>query len=415
MRIAFLTQVLPYPLDAGPKVRAYYTLCHLAQRHEVTLISLVRQSDDPEAVAHLESFCSGVITVPIARSRWRDGLAFSRSLIEDEPFLITRDRVPLLYQAITDVVQRFECQVVHADQLWMAPYALAARLTARRTGRQLRLVLDQHNAVYLVPRRMAESAGNLLARWSLAAEAHRMARFEARVCRAFDRVVTVTAEDGRALQALYPNGNRPGPFPVIPICVEPGPPPAFDSWPAAPGILFLGGMHWPPNRDGALWFGREVLPRIWESLPQAQFFAVGRQPPPELHRLASPTGTRATLPGFVADTQAYWSRCRVFVVPLRSGGGMRVKILDAWARGLPVVSTSIGAEGLACRPGEDILIADTPEAFAQATASVLADRALAERLARAGRQTVEQRYDWRKVYLAWDNVYAPLAESRVIG
>ena len=105
------------------------------------------------------------------------------------------------------------------------------------------------------------------------------------------------------------------------------------------------------------------------------------------------------------DPQPYWARSRVFVVPLRAGGGMRVKILEAWARGVPVVSTTIGAEGLHYRAGHDILIADNPADFAAAVNAILADRALAQRLAAAGRATVEQHYDWRRVYPAWDAIY----------
>jgi glycosyltransferase involved in cell wall biosynthesis len=405
MKIAYLTQILPYPLDAGPKVRAYYTLRHLAARHSVSLISLVRPSDADAHIAHLREVCDQVVTVPIARSRLRDGLALGRSLLADEPFLITRDRVTRLHQAIAATMSGASFDAVHADQLWMAPYALAARHRARQAGRRMPIVLDQHNAVYLVPRRLSESAGNPVTRWSFAAESRRLARFEARVCRDFDKVVTVTHEDGQALQTLYSNGSRPEAFPVIPICIDPGPAPAFDRPRGEPAMFFLGGMHWPSNYDGALWFFRDVLPRVWRSQPEARLLVVGRQPPAELHR----AGARVEAPGFVPDVRGYWNRSRAFVVPLRSGAGMRVKILDAWARGVPVVSTRIGAEGLACHPGEDILIADTPEDFAQATLKVLTDCALAERLARNGRRTVERCYDWRQVYPAWDEVYTSIA------
>jgi glycosyltransferase involved in cell wall biosynthesis len=259
---------------------------------------------------------------------------------------------------------------------------------------------------------LAEAARNPLLRWWLNQEAGRLARFEARTCREFDRVVTVTPEDGQALAGLYADGWPPPSFAVIPICVDPGPAPATGPGPDEPGILFLGGMHWPPNRDGVLWFAREVLPRVRAGLPRAQFFAVGRQPPGELRAVEA----AVSVPGYVAAPHAYWARSQVFVVPLRAGGGMRVKILDAWARGLPVVSTAIGAEGLSCRHGEDILIADSSEEFASAVLRVLTERGLRERLSRGGRSTVERRYDWRLVYPAWDEIYAPLeTESAGLG
>jgi glycosyltransferase involved in cell wall biosynthesis len=219
----------------------------------------------------------------------------------------------------------------------------------------------------------------------------------------------VSAEDGRALLSLYAPDARPHPFPVIPICIEPlaapAPPPAGE-----PAILFIGGMHWPPNADGVLWFTREALPVVQAREPGAHFYAVGLRPPPELAR-AQALDLGVTTPGYVTDVDEYWRRSRVFVVPLRAGGGMRVKILDAWARGLPVVSTSIGAEGLAYKPGEDILIADTPEAFARAVLQVLRDPELACRLVHGGRVAIAEHYDWRKVYAAWDTVYASLGEA----
>jgi glycosyltransferase involved in cell wall biosynthesis len=404
MRVLFLTQVLPFPLDAGPKVRAYYTLRHLAARHTVTLASLVRATDRPAALARLREYCADLLTVPIARSPLGEALALGRSLLTGSPFLIARDRVAALHAALAARVARTPFDVIHADQLWMAPYALAARAAAQRAGYRPRLVLDQHNAVHLIPRRMASAAANPLARAWLAAEAARMARYEAATCREFDAVVTVTAADGRALQGLYPPGNRPAAFPVIPICVEPppGPPP-----PPAPEpiILFVGGMHWPPNADGVLWFAREALPLVRASVPAARLYAVGLRPPPALAALAP----AVTAPGYVDDPEDYWRQARVFVVPLRAGGGMRVKILDAWARGVPVVSTTIGAEGLAYNPGQHILIADTPAALAEAVRRVLSDPALAQRLASGGRAIVAQHYDWRTAYPAWDAVYNSLA------
>ena len=401
MKLLFLTQVLPYPLDAGPKVRAYYTLKHLAQRHAVTLVSFVRGSDTPAACAHLQTVCERVLTVPMPRSWRREAAALGSSLLHGTPLLIARDHVPAMHAALETLVDGTCFDAIHADQLWMAPYALAAQERAARRGCRPMTLLDQHNAVFLVPLRMAEAARSPWRRAMLRREAGLMARYEARICLAFDRVVTVTEQDQAALMSLYP-ARRPAPPTVIPICVEPGPAPARAK--AAAHVLFLGGMHWPPNADGARWFARAMWPIIHARWPTAEFWAVGKQPPPELARPeAAKRGLHA--PGYAAELEAHWANARVFVAPLRSGGGMRVKILDAWVRGLPVVSTTVGAEGLAARAGENILIADTPAAFAEAVVRVLSDAALAERLARAGRDTILRHYDWHKTYQLWENVY----------
>lgn len=399
MRILFLSQVLPYPLDAGPKVRAYYTLRHLAQRgHSVVLASFIRGSDTGQAQAHLAEYCERIETVAMPRARWRDAAAMARSALTGEPVLIARDRVAAMFALVRSLAAELDFDAIHADQLWMAPYALAAA-RATRGSRRPRLILDQHNAVFLVPRRLAAAASNPLARLGYAREAVRMAQYEARTCLAFDSVVTVTEDDRLALAQLYPNGSK-APFgPVIPICVEPAAIAPVATLPPAPKVLFVGGMHWPPNADGVAWFVREILPLIRAQVPGVEFWAIGKQPP-EL-----PPESGLHLPGYVDDVQALWSSSRAFVVPLRAGGGMRVKILDAWMRGVPIVSTTVGAEGLAYQPGHSLLIGDTPEAFAGGVASLLADAELAARVACGGRATVERHYNWQTVYSAWDEVY----------
>jgi glycosyltransferase involved in cell wall biosynthesis len=402
LKILFLTQVLPYPLDAGPKTRAYYTLRHLAQRHPVTLATFVRDSDTPAARAHVAELCERVAAVPMPRARWRDALAFGRSLAQGVPFLMTRDEVAAMQRTVHDLGRTGEFGWVHADQLWMAPYALRAQAAAG--GHRPVTILDQHNAVYRIPERMAAATRNPLKRAVLNREARLMAHYEAQACRAFDQVVMVTEADRDALRALY-RAQPPDLSTVIPICVAPEEH-APVARPAGARVLFLGGMHWPPNAEGVRWFVRDAWPAVRAQLPQAEFWAVGKQPPAELRDPTPAAHQGLHAPGFVPDLDAHWKRANVFVVPLLSGGGMRVKILDAWMRGLPVVATTVGAEGLQVQDGVNILLADTPPALAEATLRVLTDTALAGRLAAAGRATVRDHYDWRKIYAAWDAVYA---------
>jgi glycosyltransferase involved in cell wall biosynthesis len=295
--------------------------------------------------------------------------------------------------------------VVHADQLWMAPYGLLASRAAG-ADRRPAVVLDQHNAVFQVPDRLARHEVNPLKRALLAWEARKMARFEARICRRFDHVVWVTAEDRAALAAVAGRGFEAtgGRSTVIPICVDPSLSSVAMHRANARRVTFLGGLHWPPNAEGALWFAREIWPRVRAQAPEAVLTIIGKDPPRSLTRLGAATaGVEVT--GFVADPTALLSETAAFVVPLQAGGGMRVKILDAWSQRLPVISTRIGAEGLEARDGENLLLADDAASFARAVVRVLHEPTLATRLADGGLRTVEAHYDWRRVYQAWDEVY----------
>jgi glycosyltransferase involved in cell wall biosynthesis len=401
MHILFLSQVLPYPLDAGPKMRSYFVLRHLAQKHHVTLLTFVRDTDRPEHIAHLAEFCHAVHTVPMHRSRWRDLKFLLQSLIAGQPFLIIRDEVPAMTAQIRQLMAGGRFDLVHADQLWTAPYALLARQAA--ASKPPKLVLDQHNAVYLVPSRLAETESNPIKRHFMAREARLLATYETEVCRQFDHVVWVTEEDRRAVAAVSPSTTTDGsPSTVIPICADPGHVKPVERAANNYRITFLGGLHWPPNAQGVLWFFRNIFPQVRAAVPEAVLTVIGKNPPAGLE------GEGVEVTGYVDDPLPYLAETAAFIVPLHAGGGMRVKILDAWSWGLPIVSTTIGAEGINIEPEKDMLIADTADAFAQAVIRILKNPDLAKRLGQTGRHTVETKYNWQTVYLAWDEVYQSL-------
>ncbi len=459
INILLLTQVLPYPLDAGPKVRAYYMLRHLAQQHQVTLVSFVRADDRPDYVEHLAQFCRAVHTVPIVRSTGRNLRAGLRGLATGLPMVIARDDSAEMAALLRRLTSETPFDLIHADQLSMAAWAqLAAEaihtaeanqtndtsptrdnsfapfaLRALRTPSRLRdpnsplhLLLDQHNAIYKLTERMAaESRG--LRRWMIQREARAFRRYEADMVRRFDAVLTVTDQDRALLLDLFPEPERThqaAKFTTIPICIDPtqvapvnhspihnspinhSPSPNLPVYQStnlpSPTILHLGTMFWPPNVAGVLWFARQVLPLIWQQMPEARFVVVGKNPPADVRDLAADPRIQVT--GYVADPQPYLQAADVFVVPLHSGGGMRVKILDAWLWGLPIISTPIGAEGIELVEGETILLAGDAPAFAAATLRLLADPELNQRLRLAGRRWVEQTYAWQVVYRRVDTL-----------
>jgi glycosyltransferase involved in cell wall biosynthesis len=411
-RVLLLTQVLPYPLDAGPKVRAYYMLRHLAARHQVTLVSFVRPDDRPESVAHLREFCQAVHTAPMRRSLGRNVQAAVRGLLTGLPMVIARDKMAEMATTLRRLARTGEFDIIHADQLSMAGWGL---LAAEAAPRRPRTLLDEHNAIYQLAGRMAAEARGL-PRLLIAREARAFERYEAAILRAYDATLAVTPEDRQRLLTLFGESEQAalaGKFTVVPICVDPQAvrPVARKSQLANSQftILHLGAMFWPPNVSGVLWFARQVLPLIWQEIPDVRFVIVGKKPPPEVQALAADPRIQVT--GYVADPLPYLQAADVFVVPLFSGGGMRVKILDGWLWGLPIVSTPIGAEGIQSCPGENILIAGDAAAFAAATVRLLTDSELNRRLRANGRRWVETAYAWQTVYPAVDEVYARLQGS----
>lgn len=395
-----LTQVLPFPLDAGPKVRAYHVLSWLAERADTHLVSFVRADDPPSAIEHLRSICASVVTVPIRRSRLSDAAHLLSALATGRSFIIERDEVRAMRIALHDLTRRHAFDAVHADQLWMARYAHDLRVPIK--------VLDNHNAVFRVFERLAVHEPSRSKRWLWRREARQIARYEAQQAAVFDRTLFVSAEDRQAVMASATAGQArriAERSRVIPICVDPLAVVPVPSVPDPRRITMLGTMFWPPNSEGALWFAESVLPRVLAAIPEAVFTVIGKHPPGILRSLPDRFGSAVSIEGYVADVAPYLAETAAFVVPLLSGGGMRVKILDAWSWGVPVVSTRLGAEGIDVRPGEDALLADTPDSFADACIRLLTDVDLRVRLGRAGRAAVEDRYSAARVYTDLDAVY----------
>jgi glycosyltransferase involved in cell wall biosynthesis len=392
LKTLLLTQVLPYPPDSGPKVKTWNVIKYLAQGHEVTLVSFVR-GDQSEDIRHLREYCHAVHTLPMGRGALRDLWYMFLSFITRQPFLMVRDDRAAMRQLVDRLAQETHFDVVHADQLNMAQYALRVPGAFR--------VIDAHNALWLLYQRLWKTMRPGPRKWLLGRDWRLLRAYEGWVCNEFDVVLAVSEEDKAALQEA---AGREREIAVIPIAIDTDevqvvPPPT-----STPHILHVGTMYWPPNIDGVLWFLREIWPLIRERRPDAVFDVVGSRPPAEILAYGeNDSGVNVT--GYVADIAPYLAQAGVFIVPLRAGGGMRVKILNALAQGLPIVSTTLGAEGITVTPGHDILIADEPADFATAVLRLLDDPALATRLRENGRRLAEQVYDYRQACRPLDDVY----------
>ncbi|MEO8611085.1 MAG: glycosyltransferase family 4 protein [Chloroflexota bacterium] len=393
MRVLLLTQVLPYPPDSGPKVKTYYVLKYLARQHKVTLVSFVRDSDKPEYIRHLETLCERVITVPITRSPLRDLRFLGQSLLTGQPWMMLRDERDEMRQTLKELAATTHFDVVHADQLNMGQYALPFTNS--------RKVLDLHNALWVLYKRLSETLPFtkpmkyiLIRDWRL------LKQYEGNLCRNFDAVTAVTEEDRRWLVEA---GARPE-MPVIPIAIDTDEQAQIARKPSGPHIVHIGTMYWPPNIDGITWFLDEIYPLIKQQIPDVRCTLIGARPPASIVERMQ-TDPSLTVTGYVEDPLPYLADSSMMVVPLRAGGGMRVKILNALSQGIPMVSTTVGCEGIAVKDGEDILIADDSQGFADATVRLLNDSLLNAKITENGRKTAEQSYDYRQACKPLDEVY----------
>ncbi|MEI7554288.1 glycosyltransferase family 4 protein [Candidatus Chlorohelix sp.] len=387
--LLLLTQVLPYPPDAGPKIKTYNLIRYLASSFDIVLVSFIRSDNTPSHVDELLKYCCEVYTVPMQRTRLRDVAALLLSLLSGQPFLMVRDRSRPMNKLLQGLVATNKFVAIHADQLNMAQFALSLPVSKR--------VLDEHNAVWAIADRLRRGQKNPLKRLLLKLEAHKLRRYEQKTCRRFDVVLAVSREDALSLGV---------PCQVIPIGIDAEGVEPLKISSASCNLVSLGTMFYPPNIEAALWFGREVFPLIRRKCSKATYTIIGARPPAEIYQMAAQQpGIRVV--GYVEDLRPELERCSGLIVPLLSGGGMRVKILDALALGLPIVSTTVGAEGVQLEHDKNALLADTPAAFAAACLRLL-DGDLAQRLSEAGRKLALEEYDFRVAYKPLDELYSEL-------
>ena len=393
MKLLFLTPDLPYPPHQGAAIRTYNLMRALAPRHEIHLLSFAQQAPHPDAQSVLEDLCHRLQIVPAPRrSGWRRAISLLGSPIPD---LALRLPSADYREALLRMVETDPPQVVQVEALEMAPYLFAIREARRRGGdpRSL-LLLDDINAEYLIQKRAFLADARQPSRWPAAAYSlvqwQKLRRYEARACRAADVVIAVSPQDAANLRSLEPDL----PITVVPNGVDTD---HFrpDAGATDGSLLFTGKMDFRPNIDAVLWFFHRAWPRIKSRLPDARFRVVGRNPSSRLAPLSA--DAQVDITGWVPDIRPYLERAELCVVPLQVGGGTRLKVLEAMAMGKPVLSTTLGCEGLEVAAGEEVVLADGSRAFAEAAVSLLGDPQRRRTLGTAARKAVTARYRWSQL------------------
>lgn len=385
-RLLAVTSELPWPLDSGGHLRTFHVQKGLARAFDLRLLVPV-VGDRSDDIATLKTHGIHVIPVPVPeRTKFAEAKRLLSAGLAGEPYVMYRRH------ARSEVFAAFQRELAtnKPDAVWLDHldgFLFAA--AAARAG--CRTVLDLHNVYSLILERMAEEPGNPIKRAFLRGEAKRLAKIEAKACATVDTVVAVSdgeAEQFRTLGAkrviVAPNGVDCSAFADLPTGRSTVP----------PVVMFLGTLSWGPNVTAAVSLARDIFPKVRERLPNAELILVGRDPSAEVQAFHGQPGV--TVAGSVPSVRPYLERASLLAVPLDSGGGTRLKILEAFAAGLPVVSTAVGAEGIDATPGTEIVIAERPD-MATAIVELLADPPRADRIATAARQLATNTYDWSAI------------------
>lgn len=400
-KILVLTPQFPYPPQQGTALRNFNLIAGLAQRHPVYLLSFGEAVGDRSP---LHQLCAYIWTIPTPQRSMRQrlqGLFFSHL-----PDMAHRLASAQFRARLTEICEQEQPEVVQVEGIELAPYLLHIAERRNPCFRPL-LVFDDHNAEYLLQKRAFETDRHIPSRWVAAAYSwiqwRRLQRYERQVCLIADRVVVVSEHDAQALRRLapelqpsvVPNGVDFSFYsaPVLPLR-QPGPGPS--------DLVFTGKMDFRPNVDAVFWFVREVLPLIHRRAPEVRFWVIGKDPHPRLGPLRSDPSVEIT--GQVEDVRPYIAAAAVVVIPLRMGGGTRLKVLEAMAMGKAIVSTSLGCEGFDLSSGHELVVADSPAEFAAAVCSLLGEPARRQQLGEAARQFAT-RYDWQRIIPKLEQVY----------
>ncbi len=402
--LLLLTPQFPYPPHQGTTLRNYNLIAGLARHHEVHLLSF----GDPAGSrgTPLDDLCRTVqILPPPERTTLQrvQGLAFSRL-----PDMAQRLPSAAFQDALDATLAREDPDVVEVEGIELAQYLFQVA-DCRGAAKRPLLVFDDHNAEYVLQQRAFETDIRQPRRWIGAAYSfvqwQRLKGYERRACHAADRIVAVSDTDAAAIRRLdaglepvvVPNGVDIGFYAADVPAIEEG---------AGPGpldLVFTAKMDFRPNVDAVLWFAQAVLPLIRKQSPGTRFWVVGKDPHPRLAPLKADPGIVVT--GWVEDVRPYIAGAALYVIPLRIGGGTRLKVLEAMAMAKAIVSTALGCEGFELKPGQELAIADTPDEFATTVLALLQEPDRRERMGRDARHYARSRYDWRMIVPLLERVY----------
>ena len=374
-----------FPVHHGGAALMYNAIKHLSPRHNLHLLSFVDSEEELQTNRELERYCREVrllVRRPLAQT----------DFVGLTPYAVKEFRSPEFLAELHRMIYCHDIDVVEIEYTQMAQYFLDLRTTA--------FFLDEHNVYFLSVLRTLLGSRSLLVQLQSLREWLRAFRYELRMCEKFDCILAMTPKEQAYLRSFLRNGRVSV---HSPAGIDVGQFPPRPQSLREPSLLFVGYLRHEPNVTGIRTFCEKIFPRLRARLPEVQLYIAGAEAPPEILELNRQPGVHVL--GFVPDLGPYYERCGVFVVPILSGAGVRIKILEAFAAGIPVVSTPIGAEGLEVVNDKHLLIADGEADFAARIELLLHDQEKGCQLAAAARQLMETRYSWAVIAEQLEETY----------
>ncbi len=399
MRILFLTPTLPYPLDNGSRILVFNTIKHLAKKHQIFLLSLIQEGQLKQA-SYLKDYCVGMETVLTAGlglwgkdvSYCKKGLA--KNFFSPIPYNMIRWYSREMEKKLKEILSRNRFDMVQIENLHMAQYA--------KSVRGIPVILRQHNMESVLMERYYKFASNPLERAYAFLQWRKLLRYERIMCSNSDLVITLSKVDENGIKRLSSKINTG----VLPCGVD------LEYFKYSfrarkkDEILYIGNLSFPPVFESIFYFLKQTWPQIKKNYPSAKFLILGNCPPAKSKRIQK--FPDVIFIGDVEDVRPYLATSALTVVPHRIASGVRLKILEAMAMRLPVVSTSIGCEGIEVADEEHILIADTPESFAKKVMALLESNNLRTKLTEQAYALVQERYTWENADRQLNQIYERL-------
>lgn len=387
MKILFVTSRLPFPPKGGDKLRVFNFIKLLSQKHEIYLLSFIESPEEKRHIEELKNFCKEAETIllkPIESYINCILYFFSKNPLQVSYYHSTR-----MHSKVKEFVERHKIDSICAHLIRMAPYAENLKIFK---------VLDLTDAISLSLKRSLKYRKHIFYLFYLL-EWLKVRRYEKKMVQQFDKCILISDVEKNAIEGSKNLRN----IEIVQNGVDfnkltPSDKPYNDR-----KISFIGNLHSFPNRDAVLFFYSDILPLIKKDISDIEFHVVGINLPPKILKLKE--DRNIVVKGSVEDLKHYLEDSACFVCPIRSGAGLQNKILEAMSLGLPVVTTSIGFEGIKAEKGRDLLIADNPDDFAKRVIEIIKDKNLRNNLSQNARKLVLEKYNWQDIIRELENIF----------